>query len=232
MKCGNTRACRWLLISGFLLLLSGCGALSVAGTDNLQAIAHEGHYQQPIHAAILDTGWHTGWVLPAQPVWQELPILRPYFPEARVLLVGFGNRGFYEARNPGVLLGLRALFPSPAVVLLQGIPHQHWRSFLLPQVHLLPLTLSPAQFQKLVHYVARAILWKRNGPEPIMREPWYPHGLFFPSTEPYDAFHTCNNWTAQSLHVMGFPVSSSGIFFAGQVQGLWKQIMREKKPAT
>jgi hypothetical protein len=45
----------------------------------------------------------------------------------------------------------------------------------------------------------------------------YPGSLFFASDATYDAFHTCNTWTVESLRAAGYPVSTSFVIFASQV---------------
>jgi len=207
-----------------LALLAACAAYPQTHKDSLLVNLRPILPKKSVAADILDDGWHTGWVLPARPFLEALPSLRPYFPHAQVIMVGWGNRYFYEAHHPGAWRGLQALFPSSSVVLIQGIPHKNWRSFLLPNVRLLALPLSPDQFQKLMQYIASYIVWKHHDRKNALREAWYPHGVFFPSDGTYDAFHTCNTWTAQSLHFIGYPVTGSGVLFAAQVEGLWKAI--------
>ncbi len=89
---------------------------------------------------------HTGWALPAQPVLSAMPNIASYFRHEHELLIGWGNRNYYMARNPGVWLALRALLPSQSVILIQGIHRKRWRRALLPNIRLLPLRLDRQQF--------------------------------------------------------------------------------------
>ena len=43
----------------------------------------------------------------------------------------------------------------------------------------------------------------------------YPGSVFYAGSETYDAFHTCNTWTAPLLHDAGFPVNAR-VLFAGE----------------
>ncbi len=169
---------------------------------------------------VLDTGWHTGWAVPAKAFLEVVPALRRWFSSDQELMIGWGNRSFYMAHHPGILTGLSALLPSSSVVLVQGISARDWQSQLLPQVRLFPLRVSRIRFLRLAHYVVgslKAPLQARGFPK---SEPWYPGGEFFRSWRTYDAAHTCNTWTTGSLQYMGFPVSPVGVLFAGQVQSL------------
>ena len=44
----------------------------------------------------------------------------------------------------------------------------------------------------------------------------YVGSVFYASNETYDAFHTCNTWTALLLREAGFPIDPH-VLFAGQV---------------
>ncbi|MDE2273509.1 MAG: DUF2459 domain-containing protein, partial [Gammaproteobacteria bacterium] len=57
-------------------------------------------------------------------------------------------------------------------------------------------------------------------PEPLAPGP-DPGSEFYASGLSYDAFHTCNTWTAEALHFAGVPVSYHGLIFADQ---LWRQL--------
>ena len=177
-----------------------------------------------IHASILDTGWHTGWALPAKPVLSALPKIAPYFTHDRELLIGWGNRNFYMARNPGIGLALGALLPSKSVILIQGIHRKHWQHALLPKVRLLSLQLNRKRFWALVQYIARYMSTAPNGKLQPTSTNWYRNGWFFPSPGVYYAFHTCNTWTVQSLSRMGYPVSATGVLFANQVYRIWVKL--------
>ncbi|WP_374693413.1 DUF2459 domain-containing protein [Acidithiobacillus sp. AMEEHan] len=175
---------------------------------------------------MLDTGWHTGWAVPAKSFLEVAPVLQHWFSSDQELLIGWGNRSFYMAQNPGVLTGLSALLPSKSVVLIQGLRSPDWPTQLLPQVRLFPLQVSHARFLRLTQYILGSLDEPLHAHGFPKKEPWYPGGEFFRSWRTYDALHTCNTWTAGSLQYMGFPVSPTGILFAGQVQSLMHSLHR------
>ena len=58
----------------------------------------------------------------------------------------------------------------------------------------------------------------QNGP--------YENSLYFLASSKYSAFHTCNTWGAEALHMAGLPIHSAGVIFAGQ---LWSQVERQAR---
>ncbi|MHB1723627.1 MAG: DUF2459 domain-containing protein [Acidiferrobacter sp.] len=164
---------------------------------------------------MINQGWHSGLILPATEIRGPLAPLRAWFPHARALVLGFGNRRFYMQRHPGLAVGLRALFPSPAVLYVQGWRHRHtahtglifWRC------------LTSAGLRHLQRFLAQDF---RHTPTGAWAPPLVPlhavGGRFFAATTPYDAFHTCNTWTVLALHHAGLPIDTTGVLFADQAR--------------
>jgi uncharacterized protein (TIGR02117 family) len=164
-----------------------------------------------LRIGVLDAGWHTGLVFSARDLGAHLLGLRRSFPEADYLVIGWGEQGFYMAANPGVGTALRALFPAPSVLFVQGLAEPP------TYVEVRWLCLSPVQGGRLDAYLARYLRTRANG-EPIDLGPGLAaDSRFFASTGTYDAFHTCNTWTAAALEYAGLPVTAQGVLFAGQV---------------
>jgi uncharacterized protein (TIGR02117 family) len=160
---------------------------------------------------VVDAGWHTGLLLSSGDLGGRLLGLRRWFPDANYLAIGWGERSFYMAANPGVGTALRALFPAASVLFVQG--HAEPPTYLEVRW----LCLSPVQARRLHVYLAHYLRTQANG-EPIDLGPGLsPDSRFFASTGTYDAFHTCNTWTAAALEYAGLPVSAQGVVFAGRV---------------
>ena len=160
---------------------------------------------------VVDEGWHTGLVVSSRDLGARLIGLRRWFPEANYLVFGWGDRSFYMEASPGVGTALRALFPARSVLFVQGNAE--------PPAYLEVrwLCLSSVQARRLDAYLVRYL---KTGPggEPIdLGAGLSPDSHFFASTGTYDAFHTCNTWTAAALESAGLPVRARGVVFAGQV---------------
>lgn len=170
----------------------------------------------PLPIGVVDEGWHTGLILPAADIDSSLPGIRKWFPGAKYLLLGWGNRRYYMATHPGWLLGLKALFPSSSVILIQGLAENPQNAF-LPDARIRWLCISRAGMAHMDAYLADYL---QTGPKGGLRKlrhgPWA-DSWFFASTGTYDALHTCNTWTARALHIAGLPVNSEDVIFAGQV---------------
>ncbi|MBN6740930.1 DUF2459 domain-containing protein [Acidithiobacillus sp. MC6.1] len=169
-----------------------------------------------ISIGVLDEGWHTELVLPVRALGPSLADLHHWFPEAKYLVYGWGNRNFYMANHPGPGMAIAALFPSSSVVFVEGLP-KHPKNALPPDAHLHWICASRTGVWRLDAYLGDYL---RMGPseDPVSLAPGpFPESRFFASTGTYDAFHTCNTWTAAALKFAGLPVSDEGVLFAGQV---------------
>jgi uncharacterized protein (TIGR02117 family) len=179
---------------------------------------------QPYHGAapktqtlfVMANSWHTQVGLPAWAITAPLSTLKHRFPKARFLMFGWGARDFYMARHGTFEEAMRALFPTSSVVLVMGINKASQRRFFAGQPSV-PVQVSRAGMHRLSRYLWRYLDKVRPGvPRRLAAGP-YPTSAFYASAATYDAFHTCNAWTAEALHVAGLPVRAKGVLFAGQV---------------
>lgn len=162
---------------------------------------------------VLHEGWHTGLVFPVREITGPLQSLRPWFPQATWVAIGWGERPYYMARHPGWLTGLRALFPASSVL--------HVRTFLMGNTRNPPdiawYRLRPRDWRRLRRFLDQSLATMPHGPLlPVAGQ--RRRGWFFASRMTYDALHTCNTWTVQALHAAGLPVHSIGVIFAGQIE--------------
>ncbi|MHB8455951.1 MAG: DUF2459 domain-containing protein [Acidiferrobacterales bacterium] len=165
---------------------------------------------------VIDEGWHTSLILPAEVLSPSLAGLRYRFPDAKYLVFGWGNRNFYKTDNPGIGTAIASLFASASIILVQGLsePPQQEAP---PGMNVRWLCLSPSGTRKLDVYLNK--YFQKDGHDELVSvQPGpLPNREFFASSGTYDAFHTCNTWTVEALRVAGLPVSNSGIIFARQV---------------
>jgi uncharacterized protein (TIGR02117 family) len=176
----------------------------------------------PLRVWVLRVGWHTGLVLSRATTGHTLFSQFSFPPQSRFLVFGWGNRKFYTAAHPGIWTALSALFPSTSVVLVQACRRKP-PVCLGTSTHLRPVTLSQKGVARLRRYLERTLKKTPAGHlEPISEGP-APQSEFFVSKLSYDAFHTCNTWTAEALSQAGLPVTSTGVLFAFQ---LWEQLPR------
>ncbi|MHB8346190.1 MAG: DUF2459 domain-containing protein [Acidiferrobacterales bacterium] len=199
-------------------LLAGCASAAprsqLVPPDTVRP-AHARRDAPTMSIGVVDDGWHTGLILPATELGFSLAGLRHRFAHAKYLVFGWGNRRFYEAAGPGVGMAVTSLFPSASVVFVQGVAR---RAQLAPPgatVHW--LCISRAGLRGLDAFLDGYFRKEPRGRPADARAGSAPHGEFFASTGTYDAFHTCNTWTAETLHSAGLPVRATGVIFASQV---------------
>jgi uncharacterized protein (TIGR02117 family) len=169
---------------------------------------------------VFKAGWHTGLILDHRALQGKLAILRAMFPNAEYLIFGWGNRAFYMAPDPASGTALAALFPSKSTILVQ--PCEASLPACLPKPFRLDeLTVPATGMVRIDAYIASSFETDEAG-EPLLLGPGPGmDGAFFASGRTYDAFDTCNTWTAQALHQGGLRISSRGVIFASQ---MWSQI--------
>ncbi len=204
-----------------VLLVSGCATPhSTGGPAVYRRGARLTHATSDESLWVFDAGWHTGLVLSRAEMGPSLAGVLRRSPKARYFVWGWGNRQYYMAARPTSAMGLAALFPSRSVVLVQACHHKPPLCF-SPGIHLRVLTVSRGGISRLDDYLAHSLQKGAHGNLQPMAPGPYPHSEFFASGLSYDAFHTCNTWTAEALQAAGLPVSSGGVVFAGQV---WHQL--------
>ncbi|MHB1513436.1 MAG: DUF2459 domain-containing protein [Acidiferrobacter sp.] len=187
-----------------ILLLGACARPSV------RALPAHGLASGP-PLGVLREGWHTGLVVPETRLSGALRPLRVDLAGDPFAVIGWGERRYYMARHPGPLTGLAALFPSRSVVYVKG-----WRPRPADTQHVIWLRLTPRDWRGLRGFLGRTLAHTAHGGLEALGAHGH-RGLFFASTDTYDAFHTCNTWTMQAMRAAHLPATSAGILFAGQV---------------
>jgi hypothetical protein len=169
---------------------------------------------------VVSRGWHTEIGLPVSAVAGPLASVEPDFPGTRFMVFGFGEREYYMAHNEGSGEMLAALFPSPSAILLTSLRSPPPEAFAGLKVATLRLPESGVQLiaMRIWHDLAKTA----NGLPVRLADGPSAGSVFYASNETYDAFHTCNTWTALRLRDGGLPMNTH-VLFAGEVM---QQAMR------
>lgn len=171
---------------------------------------------------VVGRGWHTDIGLPVEEVHGPLVSLERDFPGIRFMVFGFGERQYYMARDAGFGEMLSALLPSKSAILMTALRAPPEQAFAEQQV--VVLRVPQNAIDRIALLLWQALEKTADGTVLRLDEGPYPGSLFYASYETYDAFHTCNTWTARLLHEAGIPVDSRGVLFAGQVMQQVAQI--------
>ena len=155
---------------------------------------------------VVSHGWHAGLVLPSRAAtladWQlgSNPRL------AEQVEVGWGDRDYYMASDPGWWLALEAvLLPNESVL------HLVWLDAPLGQLfsssEILEIRLSATGMERLSRYIGHSFARNEYGLGVDLGAGHYGDSRFYLSRERYHAFNTCNVWVARALQDTGCPIS-------------------------
>ena len=171
---------------------------------------------RPHRLLIVNHGWHTGVILKAEIVMDHFPVLRDYFPSKGYLEFGWGDAGFYQAKQitPGLIA--TALFEaSPSVT--------HVVSFRTsPKIYffgaeLFEIDMSDFEVERLISYIAETFQYTSSGKLKPGGVGIYGISRFFQAKYNYFIGRTCNHWTAEVLSRVGLPIGTSLRFTADSV---------------
>jgi uncharacterized protein (TIGR02117 family) len=203
---------RWNRIAPVLL---GALAQWLSGCASTPVVPYAGDAPRDDVVYLITGGWHTEIGL-SRSAARGLPqLLLDSFPDARYLVFGWGERGYYTSPDPGLGDALRALAPGPAALLVIPLSVSPTEAFADASVLTLPVS-SPG-IERLDAYLGGYVATDIDGqPQRIGAGPER-GSLFYASTGNYSVARTCNTWAAEALHVAGLPVDAAGVVFASQL---------------
>ena len=175
---------------------------------------------------VIERGWHSDVGFPADEIAGPLSVLKQSLPGLRFLTFGFGERRFLMARHATLSGTAAALLPSRSALLMTTLGATPEAAFGRENVVALRITRAG-----LARVEAR--LWGEfekgaaGAPVRLAGGP-YPGSVFYASRSTYDAFFTCNTWTAAMLRSAGLPMPTAGVVFVGQVMGRARRIGRQQ----
>ena len=165
--------------------------------------------EKGIMIGVLTKGTHDGFVLPLKNERMDWSATFPIhdFPTAdrnfEAISIGWGDRNFYlntpEWSDLKIDVAAYALFwPSPAamhVELIQKMPSN--------DPDLVPITIDPDQYEKLIKYICGYLIWSEDLPAPITGFHYNDRDAFYEADGRYHLFFTSNEWTARALRRIG-----------------------------
>ncbi len=193
------------VVFGLLAGLSACGAAPVAPAVAASAAAAVPQ-PTPYSVHVVNHGWHAGLVLRASDVPAGAWPARADFPDADYLEVGWGDRAYYMAADPGLWLGLKAVaWPTPGVLHVVGVDAAPERFF--PGAEILEIGVAPAGLQRLLAHLRQSHEVDGAGRPITLGAGLYGHSRFYASREQFHLFKTCNVWVAAALQAAGVQVT-------------------------
>jgi uncharacterized protein (TIGR02117 family) len=164
----------------------------------------------PVQAAtlhVVNHGWHTGLVIRRGDIPEGLWPEHRQAPPGEYLEIGWGERRFYQTRDPSLLQALTAaLWPSPSVLHLVGFNGPVTRRY--PPGQIIVLQVDAAGMARLAQYIADAYERDAEGGIKRMGRGLYGDSRFFAGREKFHLLNTCNVWTARALRLAGCPAGA------------------------
>ena len=157
---------------------------------------------------VVSHGWHTGIAIPVHELPADTWPERRDFPNAVFLEVGWGDRGYYRASDPGTSTALRAaLIGGPGVLHLVALPKPPPAVF--TQSEVVAVAVSRQGLKRLGAHISASYERNQHGETIPLGPGLYGNSRFYASREHFHLFNTCNVWTARALRAAGVPVSPS-----------------------
>lgn len=157
---------------------------------------------------LVSHGWHTGIVIRRSDIPPALWPESRDFPAAELLEVGWGDREYYPAPEPGIWIGLKALLlPTPSVLHVVGLHGSAVDAF--PGSEIVELRLPRAGVERLVNFVHDAYDRAGGAPVPALGPGLYGDSRFYPARENFHLLHNCNAWTVRALQAAGLPFANT-----------------------
>ena len=136
-----------------IIILAGCSA-----KPHIVSSAEEfdGSGQNEVY--VVSHGWHTGFVIPAPDIQGVIPELERQFGNTPYIEFGWGDKGFYQAKETTLGLTLRAiLLPTESVVHSVAVPQKVEEYFSNSEVA--KLCLSDGELSALIGFSGRLLFY-------------------------------------------------------------------------
>jgi uncharacterized protein (TIGR02117 family) len=209
---------------GWLMVV--CGATGAASAADPQVPVSQ---HIPVH--VVSNGWHAGLLLPAASLNAWVPSLAERFPQAQAYEVGWGDEGFYQAREVSVGLAFQALFASRGSLLhVVGVTRP--AKVFAPGQDVVTWCVSADQLQSMAQRIAQAFELGADGKPVPKGRGLYGDSQFYQARGTYSWRHTCNRWSAEVLQAGGLPIASPWSLTADSVLSAVRQAGRQASCAA
>jgi len=194
-----------------IIILGGCSAKPyiVSYAEKFEGSGQNGVY-------VVSHGWHTGFVIPAPEIQGVIPELEQRFGDIPYIEFGWGDKGFYQAKETTSGLTLRAIFwPTESVVHSVAVPHMVEEYFSNSEVA--KLCLSDVELSALISFISSSFFRDKSGNLLELQKGIYGDSQFYSGVGDFYLMNTCNRWTAKGLKSIGMDISPTLKLTAGSV---------------
>lgn len=177
--------------------------------------------------AVVQRDWHTDICLRVIDVDAWVSALAHDFDNPMVLCFGFGERQYVVERHHDPLTMIGALMPSQATVLMTVLRAPPEVAFGAQNVVEVPV--DDAGLAGVQRYLRASLETDASGAPRRLAEGPYAGSVYFAASGTYDAFHTCNTWTARALRSAGLS-DVPDVLFAGGLMRAVRHALETKAP--
>jgi uncharacterized protein (TIGR02117 family) len=206
-----------ILLIVILSLLTACSSKpyvvnhidmpAVAGQEEIYIVRHD---------------WHTGFVVPAKQIQNQLPELRKRFGDTPYIEFGWGDKDYYQAKEVTTGLTLNAiLWPTESVIHAVAVPKKADKYFANSSVEI--LCLSGRENSSLLRFISESFYKDEHGEIVELKGGIYGNSQFYKGAGSFYLMNTCNKWTAKGLKSAGMDISPTFKLTAGSIMDYVKE---------
>ena len=173
---------------------------------------------------VVNHGWHTGFVIPASEIQEEIPELIERFGNVPYIEFGWGDNEFYPAEEITTGITLKAiLLPTDSVVHAVAVTRKTDKYFKHSEVE--KFCLEDFELKSLVDFISNSFYRDESGNLLKLSHGIYGDSQFYKAKGDFHIFNTCNKWTAKGLKSAGMKISTTFKLTAGSIMNY---LSREK----
>ena len=157
---------------------------------------------------IVNHGWHTGIVVPAKKIQNQLPKLRKRFGDIPYIEFGWGDKDFYQAKEVTTGLTLNAiLWPTESVIHAVAVPKKADKYFANSTVEI--LCLSGREYSALLRFISESFYKDAHGEILELKGGIYGNTEFYQWVCNFYFMNTCIKWTAKGVKIVGMDIAAT-----------------------
>lgn len=165
---------------------------------------------------ISNHGWHTGFIIPAGEMNEELPALVIRFGNIPYYEFGWGDAGYYQAKKITSGLTVKAiLWPTDSVIQVVAVTDEPEKFFPYSEVVRIPVREN--ELRSLKKFIRLSFARDFEGNIIALNKGIYGDSQFYRAQGKYFFANTCNKWTAKGLKSAGKDISVIFKLTAGSI---------------
>ena len=210
---------RLLLITFLTLCCVGCG-----GLKEWRYLPESQYDERVIY--VVSHGWHTGVVVLGKSLEAELGFLSQDFGRSEYYEIGWGEKGFYQAKKITSGLTVKAIFwPTDSVMHIVSLPVAPQDYFIDSDV--IEVRMSNKGLENLIASVSGSFKRDSTGSVIKTKSGLYGQSIFYEAVGKFYVTNNCNTWVARALYSAGVPIRTIPTLTAGSIVNQVEDAVRE-----